>query len=138
MNHLETLKWFDDFYNKNEKLVNIIITNDKTQMNEKEIPDIWSLVNEYLPPQLIKVYQIKGYTKFNWEELNKTGITLDFISKKGKLRTVNVYSSFYPGVRKLNDKQYLDDNALERLKEVFTRLMVDLLYYKKYKENDYE
>ena len=40
MNYKETIKWFEEFYNKNEKLVNILIKKDKNKMIKYKIPDV--------------------------------------------------------------------------------------------------
>ena len=130
MNHIETLQWFEKFYNKNKKMVDIIVKNDRNKMIEYFIPDVWSgIVGEY---KEIKVYRIKGFTKFNWDELMISGVTLELASIKGKPHLCYCYSNYYPEIRFMGEKQYLSEKSLKRLKEVFTRLIINLEYYKKY------
>ena len=130
--YIETLKWFEKFYNKNKKLVDIIVKNDKKKMIKYKIPDWLCLIaGEY---KEIDVYRIKGYTKFNWNELMRCGTTLVPIKAYGIPRVDFCSSNYCPSIRTINDKNYLDEDTLKRLKEVFERLIINLEYYKKFKE----
>lgn len=134
--HIETLKWFEEFYNKNKKMVDIIVADNKKKMIEYEIPDfIACIAGEY---KKIKVYRIKGFTKFNWDELRRTGTTLELCSLKGIPHANYCYSTFDPEIRYIGEKQYLSEKALKRLREVFKRLIINLEYYKKYNNLEVE
>lgn len=130
--YIKTLKWFKEFYNKNKKLVDIIVRNDKKKMIKYKIPDWLYLIDgEY---KEIEVYRIKGYTKFNWNELMICGTTLVPAKICGIPQVAFCCSNYYPSIRTINDKNYLDEDTLKRLKEVFERLIINLEYYKKFKE----
>lgn len=134
--HIETLRWFEEFYNKNKKLVDIIVADNKKKMIEYEIPDfIAYIAGEY---KKIKVYRIKGFTKFNWHEFMGNGVTLELCSLKGIPHTNYCYSTFRPEIRYIGEKQYLSEKALKRLREVFKRLIINLEYYKKYNNMEVE
>lgn len=122
--HIETLKWFEKFYNKNKKMVDIILADNKKGMIKYVIPK-----GEY---KKIEVYRIKGFTKFNWGELLKNGTTLEIETLKGKPRLVYCFSNFNPEIRIQNNKEYLSEASLKRLREIFKRLIINLEYYKKY------
>lgn len=129
--HLETLKWFEQFYKKNKKVVDIILSDNKNKMIEYEILDFWKMLQG--KGETIKVYRIKGFTKFNWNELMRCGTTLEIASLKGKPHLVYCYSNFNPEIRIQNNKEYLTEYTLKRLRELFKRLIINLEYYKKYK-----
>ena len=134
--HIETLKWFEEFYNRNKKMVDIIVADNKKKMIEYEIPDfIAYIAGEY---KKIKVYRIKGFTKFNWGELMMNGVTLELCSLKGIPHANYCYSTFHPEIRYIGEKQYLSEKALKRLREVFKRLIINLEYYKKYNNLEVE
>lgn len=42
--HAKTLKWFQEFYNRNKKMVDIILADNKKKMIEYEMPDVWGVV----------------------------------------------------------------------------------------------
>lgn len=128
--HIETLKWFKEFYNKNKKMVDIILADNKKKMIEYEIPDAWGLVTG--KHKKIKVYRIKGFTKFNWGELMRGGTTLELLSKNGIPRVGYCNSNYYPEISYIGEKQYLTEASLKRLREIFKRLIINLEYYKKY------
>lgn len=128
--HIETLRWFEEFYNKNKKMVDIIVADNKKKMIEYEMPDIIAYVaGEY---KKIKVYRIKGFTRFNWDELHKNGTTLEIVTLNGIPQVVYCNSNYYPGINCIGEKQYLSEKSLKRLREVFKRLIINLEYYKKY------
>lgn len=134
--HIETLKWFEGFYSRNKKMVDIIVADNKNKMIEYEIPDfIAYIAGEY---KKIKVYRIKGFTKFNWDELNKLGTTLETLTFNGIPQVVYCSSNFYPGIRYIGEKQYLSEESLKRLREVFKSLIINLEYYKKYNNMEVE
>lgn len=134
--HIETLKWFEEFYNRNKKMVDIIVADNKKKMIEYEIPDfIAYIAGEY---KKIKVYRIKGFTKFNWYEFMRDGVTLELCSLKGIPHVNYCYSTFHPEIRYIGEKQYLSEEALKRLREVFKRLIINLEYYKKYNNLEVE
>ena len=134
--HIETLRWFEEFYNINKKMVDIIVADNKKKMIEYEIPDFIAYVaGEY---KKIKVYRIKGFTKFNWDELMRIGTTLELCSLKGIPHVNYCYSTFRPEIRYIGEKQYLSEKALKRLREVFKRLIINLEYYKKYNNMEVE
>ena len=134
--HIETLKWFEEFYNKNKKMVDIILADNKKGMIKYVIPDFWAYVKgEY---KKIEVYRIKGFTKFNWGELLKNGTTLEIATLKGKPRLVYCFSNFNPEIRIQNNKEYLSEASLKRLREIFKRLIINLEYYKKYNNLEVE
>lgn len=128
--HAETLKWFQEFYNKNKKLVDIILENNKKKMIEYEIIDFWRMIQG--KNEKIKVYRIKGFTKFNWSKLLKNGVTLEIATLKGKPQVVYCFSNFNPEIRIQNNKEYLTEASLKRLREIFKRLIINLEYYNKY------
>lgn len=137
LDHIETLKWFDDFYSKNYKFVHSILSKNKKNLIEIEMPDIWGLVENRVPLITTKAYQVKGYTRFNWEELHMLITTLDFcISENGKVSIVEVNQNAFPGIIEINNKKYLSEHNLERLQEIFSKLIENLLLYKKYKGDD--
>ena len=128
--HIETLKWFEGFYSRNKKMVDIIVADNKKKMIEYEMPDIIACIKgEY---KNIKVYRIKGFTKFNWDELRRTGTTLELFSLTGIPQVVYCTSNYYPGINCIGEKQYLSEKSLKRLREIFKRLIINLEYYKKY------
>ena len=134
--HIETLKWFEEFYNKNKKMVDIIVADNKKKMIEYEMPDIIACIKgEY---KKIKVYRIKGFTKFNWNELMRIGTTLELFSKNGIPRVGYCNSNYYPGINYIGEKQYLTEASLKRLREIFKRLIINLEYYKKYNNLEVE
>jgi hypothetical protein len=134
--HIETLKWFEEFYNRNKKMVDIIVADNKKKMIEYEIPDfIAYIAGEY---KKIKVYRIKGFTKFNWDELSRTGTTLELFSLNGIPQAVYCNSNYYPGIRYIGKKQYLSEKSLKRLREIFKSLIINLEYYKKYNNMEVE
>ena len=138
--HIETLKWFEKFYNRNKKMVDIILEDNKKKMIEYEIPDIIPLiVGEY---KKIKVYRIKGFTKFNWDELRRIGTTLEIVTFNGIPHVGYSSGGFYPGIitikEKLGEKQCLSEESLKRLREIFESLIIDLKFYKKYNNMEAE
>ena len=134
--HIETLKWFEGFYSRNKKMVDIIVADNKKKMIEYEIPDFIAYIKgEY---KKIKVYRIKGFTKFNWDELMMNGVTLELCSLKGIPHANYCYSTFRPEIRYIGEKQYLSEKALKRLREIFKRLIINLEYYKKYNNMEVE
>lgn len=134
--HAETLKWFQEFYNRNKKMVDIILTDNKKKMIEYEIPDFIAYINgEY---KNIKVYRIKGFTKFNWGEFMRGGVTLELLSKNGIPRVGYCYSNYNPEINYVGEKQYLTEASLKRLREIFKRLIINLEYYKKYNNLEVE
>ena len=134
--HIETLKWFEGFYSRNKKMVDIILADNKKKMIEYEIPDVWGVViGKY---KKIKVYRIKGFTKFNWNELMRNGTTLELFSKNGIPRVGYCNSNYYPEINYVGEKQYLTEASLKRLREVFKRLIINLEYYKKYNNMEAE
>lgn len=134
--HIETLKWFEEFYNINKKMVDIIVADNKKKMIEYEIPDVLGLVaGKY---KKIKVYRIKGFTKFNWDELHKIGTTLEIVTLNGIPQVVYCNSNYYPGISYIGEKQYLSEKNLKRLREVFKILIINLEYYKKYNNMEVE
>lgn len=132
MNNIETLEWFDKFYKKYKKFVDIILAMDKKKMIEYEIPDIYSLLREDEEVEMMKVYRIKGFTKFDFKELQVCGETKEVFLKKGKPILVTCYSNYFPGIRTMGNKTFLDMDALLRLREVFKKLMINLEFYKEY------
>lgn len=134
--HIETLKWFEEFYNRNKKMVDIILADNKKKMIEYEIPDVFGLVTG--KPKKIKVYRIKGFTKFNWDELRRTGTTLELFSLNGIPQVVYCNSNYYPGIRYIGEKQYLSEKSLKILREIFKVLIINLEYYKKYNNMEVE
>lgn len=134
--HADTLKWFQEFYNRNKKMVDIIVADNKKKMIEYEMPDIIACIKgEY---KNIKVYRIKGFTKFNWDELHKIGTTLEIVTLNGIPQVVYCNSNYYPGIDYIGEKQYLSEKALKRLREVFKSLIINLEYYKKYNNMEVE
>lgn len=132
MNYKETMKWFEEFYNKNEKLVNILIKKDKNKMIKYKIPDVWAMIGgEY---KEIDGYRIKGYTKFDWHNLCICGETLEIDKFYGIPQVVRCYSNYNPEITIIGKKQYLTESSLDRLQQVFTRLLINLEYYKKMEE----
>lgn len=130
--YIETLKWFEKFYDKNKKLVDIIIKDDKKKMIKYKIPDwLYLITGEY---KEIEVYRIKGYTKFNWNELMRCGTTLVPAKIYGIPQVAFCRSNYYPSIRTMNDNNYLDEDSLKRLKDVFEELIINLEYYKKFKD----
>lgn len=128
--HAETLKWFQEFYNRNKKMVDIILADNKKKMIEYEIPDVWGeVIGKY---KKIKGYRIKGFTKFNWNELMRIGTTLELFYKNGIPRVGYGNSNYYPEINYIGEKQYLTEASLKRLREIFKRLIINLEYYKKY------
>lgn len=128
--HIETLKWFEDFYNRNKKMVDIILADNKKGMIKYVIPK-----GEY---KKIEVYRIKGFTKFNWDELHKIGTTLEIVTLNGIPQVVYCNSNYYPGISYIGEKQYLSEKNLKRLREVFKILIINLEYYKKYNNLEVE
>ena len=134
--HAETLKWFQEFYNRNKKMVDIILTDNKKKMIEYEIPDFIAYINgEY---KNIKVYRIKGFTKFNWDELRMFGTTLELFSLNGIPQLFYCNENYYPGINYIGEKQYLSEKNLKKLREIFKRLIINLEYYKKYNNLEVE
>ena len=138
--HIETLKWFEEFYNKNKKMVDIILEDNKKKMIEYEIPDIIPLiVGEY---KKIKVYRIKGFTKFNWYELDKIGTTLEIVTFNGIPHVGYSSGSFFPEIitikEKQGEKQCLSEESLKILREIFESLIINLEFYKKYNNMEVE
>lgn len=134
--HIETLKWFEGFYSRNKKMVDIIVADNKKKMIKYIIPDFWAYIKgEY---KKIEVYRIKGFTKFNWDELLNDGTTLEIVTLEGKPQLVYCSSNFHPGIRILNNKEYLTEASLKRLRETFKSLIINLEYYKKYNNMEVE
>ena len=128
--HVETLKWFEGFYSRNKKMVDIIVADNKKKMIEYEMPDIISCIKgEY---KNIKVYRIKGFTKFNWDELMRTGTTLELFSLTGIPQVVYCNGNYYPGIYHIGEAQFLSEESLKRLRKIFKRLIINLEYYNKY------
>lgn len=134
--HIETLKWFEEFYNRNKKMVDIILTDNKKKMIEYEIPDVLGLVTGKY--KKIKVYRIKGFTKFNWYELDKMGTTLEIVTFNGIPQVVYCYGGYYPEIIYRGEKQYLSEKSLKRLREMFGNLIINLEFYKKYNNMEVE
>ena len=127
--HIETLRWFEEFYNINKKMVDIIVADNKKKMIEYEMPDIIAWIKgEY---KNIKVYRIKGFTKFNWYELDKFGTTLEIVTFNGIPQVVYSSSNFFPGICYIGEKQCLSEKNLKILRETFESLIINLEYYKK-------
>ena len=134
--HIETLKWFEEFYNRNKKMVDIILEDNKKKMIEYEIPDIIPLiVGEY---KKIKVYRIKGFTKFNWHELSRIGTTLEIVTFNGIPHVVYCNGGYYPEITYIGEKQCLSEESLKRLREIFGSLIINLKFYKKYNNMEVE
>ena len=134
--HIETLKWFEGFYSRNKKMVDIIVADNKKKMIEYEMPDIIACIKgEY---KNIKVYRIKGFTKFNWHELDKIGTTLEILTFNGIPQVTYCSSNYYPGIDYIGEKQFLSEKSLKRLREVFESLIINLEYYKKYNNMEVE
>lgn len=134
--HAETLKWFKEFYNRNKKMVDIILADNKKKMIEYEMPDIIACIKgEY---KTIKVYRIKGFTKFNWDELHKIGTTLEIAIFNGIPQVVYSSGNYYPGINCIGEKQCLSEKSLKRLREIFKSLIINLEYYKKYNNMEVE
>ena len=138
--HIETLKWFEEFYNRNKKMVDIILEDNKKKMIEYEIPDIIPLIaGKY---KKIKVYRIKGFTKFNWHELDKFGTTLEIVTFNGIPHVGYCNGGYYPEIitikEKLGEKQCLSEESLKRLREIFSSLIINLEFYKKYNNMEVE
>lgn len=134
--HIETLKWFEEFYNRNKKMVDIILADNKKKMIEYEIFDVWGLLTGKY--KKIKVYRIKGFTKFNWDELNRIGTTLELFSLNGIPHLCYSSGNFYPGIRSVGEKQYLSEKSLKKLREIFENLIINLEFYKKYNNMEVE
>ena len=127
--HIETLRWFKEFYNINKKMVDIIVADNKKKMIEYEMPDIIAWIKgEY---KNIKVYRIKGFTKFNWHELDKFGTTLEIVTFNGIPQVVYSSGNFFPGICYIGEKQCLSEKNLKILRETFESLIINLEYYKK-------
>lgn len=134
--HIETLKWFEEFYNRNKKMVDIIVADNKKKMIEYEMPDIIACIKgEY---KNIKVYRIKGFTKFNWHELDKFGTTLEIVTFNGIPQVVYSSGNFFPGICYIGEKQCLSEKNLKILRETFESLIINLEYYKKYNNMEVE
>jgi hypothetical protein len=134
--HIETLKWFEEFYNRNKKMVDIILEDNKKKMIEYEMPDVLGLVaGKY---KKIKVYRIKGFTKFNWHELDKFGTTLEIITFNGIPQVVYSSGNFFPGICYIGEKQCLSEKNLKILREIFESLIINLEFYKKYNNMEVE
>ena len=134
--HIETLKWFEEFYNKNKKMVDIILADNKKKMIEYEMPDLWGLVaGKY---KKIKVYRIKGFTKFNWHELDKFGTTLEIAIFNGIPQVCYCITNYFPGINYIGEKQCLSEESLKKLREIFESLIINLEFYKKYNNMEVE
>ena len=135
--HIETLKWFEEFYSRNKKMVDIIVADNKKKMIEYEMPDIISCIikGEY---KVNKIYRIKGFTKFNWDELRRTGTTLELFSLTGIPQVVYCNGNYYPGIYHIGEAQFLSEESLKRLRKIFKSLIINLEYYKKYNNMEVE
>lgn len=135
--HIETLIWFEEFYSRNKKMVDIIVADNKKKMIEYEMPDIISCIikGEY---KINKIYMIKGFTKFNWDELMMNGVTLELCSLKGIPHANYCYSTFHPGINYIGETQYLSEESLKKLRKTFKSLIINLEYYKKYNNLEVE
>ena len=134
--HIETLKWFEGFYSRNKKMVDIIVADNKKKMIEDEMPDIIAcLKGEF---KNIKVYRIKGFTKFNWDELRMFGTTLELFSLNGIPQLFYCNENYYPGIIYIGERQYLSEKNLKKLRRIFKSLIINLEYYKKYNNMEVE
>ena len=93
---------------------------------------MWAMIGgEY---KEIDGYRIKGYTKFDWHNLCICGETLEIDKFYGIPQVVRCYSNYNPEITIIGKKQYLTESSLDRLQQVFTRLLINLEYYKKMEE----
>lgn len=129
----ESLEWFNKFYEENKEFVDIIVNMRKSKIIKKEIPDVISFiahsVNEDVETKKIVGCQIKGYTKFDWSNLQKTIEYISCSNFYNNISTCHTITGLYPGVTTIGKKQYVEEEDLKRLSDIFRKLSYEKRIY---------
>ena len=125
---LETILWFNEYYQNNQKLVDKII-----KLKNKDLIEEKGIFGE-------KVYQIKGFTRYPWDKMLNVSISyfewIEDVDGKIPLQCCKVETWLLPGITHIGKKQYLNEDTLKRLSREFQMLFLINNYYKEIKNDN--